>query len=57
MEIFKYRLHCSKCNPSRFVEVHSGNVEVTADLEKDEYIFSAICPECDHRIINKRPMK
>ena len=58
MKVTDYNLYCSKC--SKFVNIpaktYSGNINVlvTMDLRTDEYVFEAICPECDSKITNKR---
>ena len=54
MEVNKYILHCSKCDPSTWVEVYSEKVVITVDLKTDEYVFKTICPKCGKPIMNKR---
>ena len=54
MKIRAYKLHCRFCTPSRFVVVDADNVLIAVDLEKDEYVFDAICPECESKIVNRR---
>lgn len=57
MQIKKYILYCSNCDPSVWIEANNNGVdeiEITLDLQTDEYIFKTTYPFCGKQIINKR---
>jgi hypothetical protein len=54
MKVNYYKLYCSRCLPSAFVEVRAEDVIIVVDLKTDEFVFNSHCPKCKNEIINKR---
>jgi ribosomal protein L33 len=48
------KLHCSKCDPSRWIVKQRNNVIIRLNLEKDQYEFESTCHICGGDIFNSR---
>jgi len=54
MKVDCYELYCSNCNPSRWFKIYYTDVKIMVSLKTDEYVFKAICPNCNNEIENRR---
>lgn len=48
MKVDKYKVYCSSCKDSSFVDKH--DVEITLDFEDNRYHIKTFCPRCGSSI-------
>jgi hypothetical protein len=54
MEPDTIKLHCSNCEPSRWIQLPKEKVIIMLDLKSDQWIFEAECHLCGNDILNAR---
>ena len=54
MEPDEIKMHCSGCEPSRWIVLPRSKVLVRLNLDKDQYEYEAKCHLCGKDIFNSR---
>ena len=57
MNIKFYMICCNSCAVGTYHKIKAKDVQITLNLEKNEYIFEAICPVCSNELYSTRSMR
>ena len=54
MNIEFYRMCCNSCAVGTYHIIKAEKVQITLDLETNQYIFEAVCPICGNKLLSAR---